>query len=67
MTIGDKSYYVGLEIERDREKKLIMIHQKNYLLRVVNRFNMNDAKGVSTPGKHGLHLDKSMESKTEEE
>lgn len=60
MTIGDGSYFVGLEIKKDREKKLIMIHQKNYLLRVVNRFNMNDAKRVSTPGEHGLQLDKSM-------
>lgn len=56
ITLGDMKTYVGIEIKRDRKLKQIKLTQKNYLLRVAKRFNMEDAKGISTPMEAGKHL-----------
>ncbi|KRZ81762.1 Retrovirus-related Pol polyprotein from transposon TNT 1-94 [Trichinella sp. T8] len=38
--VGDPSNFVGLEIYRDRSKRTIAIGQKNYIRRVLLKFNM---------------------------
>ena len=49
MTRSEVECYIGIEVIRDRESKKIKIHQKTYLKRVLERFNMLDCNPVSTP------------------
>lgn len=47
-TIGDSSVFVGMQIERDSERKSIFVHQSAYAKRVIDKFGMSNAKSVST-------------------
>lgn len=49
ITLGDASMFVGLQIERNRIEKLMRIHQRAYIMQIIERFGMNDAKTVSIP------------------
>ena len=40
---------LGMEISRDRKSRLLFLSQENYIKKVLHRFNMHDAKSVSTP------------------
>lgn len=43
------NYYLGLEIERDREKKIIRVHQSMYTKSILKRFKMDSANAISVP------------------
>ncbi|RVW67653.1 Retrovirus-related Pol polyprotein from transposon TNT 1-94 [Vitis vinifera] len=44
---------LGMEIERDRSKRVLRLSQKSYISKVLSRFEMNNVKTVSTPlGQH---------------
>ncbi|KRX60363.1 3-oxoacyl-[acyl-carrier-protein] synthase, mitochondrial, partial [Trichinella sp. T9] len=60
ITVGDPSNFVGLEIYRDRSKRTIAIGQKNYIRRVLLKFNMESCKSVATPGDPSIKLSKDM-------
>ena len=47
--LGECSYYLGMEIKRDRRNKTIRLSQKGYLAKVLADFNMQNAKPVTTP------------------
>jgi len=47
--LGEAKRILGIEIKRDRDKKLLLLYQEMYLKKVLNRFGMLDAKPVSTP------------------
>lgn len=49
ITIGDSSMFVGMQIERDRKRKSIFVHQSAYVKRVLNKFRMSDAKPGCIP------------------
>ena len=40
---------LDMEITRDRTSGLLFLSQRNYIKKVLHRFNMHDAKPVSTP------------------
>ena len=40
---------LGMEIRRDRDTKKLWLSQKGYVEKVLERFNMNNAKPVSKP------------------
>ena len=40
---------LGMKISRDRSKKLICLSQERYIEKVLERFNMKDAKSVTSP------------------
>ncbi|KRZ00412.1 Retrovirus-related Pol polyprotein from transposon TNT 1-94 [Trichinella zimbabwensis] len=44
ITVRDPSNFVGLEIYQDRSKRTIAIGQKNYIRRVLLKFNMENCK-----------------------
>lgn len=46
---SDAINFVGLQIHRNRENKTMLLHQKAYIKRVIERFKMTDAKAVSVP------------------
>lgn len=47
ITIGDCSSFVGMQISRDRESRSMFVHQEAYAKKVIERFGMSRAKGVS--------------------
>ncbi len=51
---GEASVVLGLEIRRDRSKKLLHLSQKRYTEKVLERFGMETSKPVATPMKGQL-------------
>ena len=47
--LGAAKKILGMEIKRDRNSRLLFLSQQNYIKKVLHRFNMHDAKSVSTP------------------
>ena len=47
--LGAAKKILGMEITRDRKSGLLFLSQQNYVKKVLQRFNMQDAKAVSTP------------------
>ena len=40
---------LGMEIRRDRDSKKLWLSQKGYVEKVLERFNIGNAKSISTP------------------
>ena len=49
ITEEDSNVFVGLQIQRDRERKRLMIHQSAYTRKIIEKFGMADAKTVNMP------------------
>lgn len=49
ITIGDSSVFVGLQIERNKSEKSLVIHQSAYVKKIIEKYRMIDAKVVSVP------------------
>jgi hypothetical protein len=47
--LGAAKKILGMEITRDRKVGLLFFSQHAYIEKVLQRFNMHDAKPVSTP------------------
>ena len=47
---------VGVQIERNRDERFIRLHQSEYALKILNKFNMIDANPVCTPADTSLDL-----------
>ncbi|KRX72276.1 Retrovirus-related Pol polyprotein from transposon TNT 1-94 [Trichinella sp. T6] len=67
ITLGDLSNFVGIEIYRDRSKRTIAIGQKNYIRRVLLKFNMESYKSVATPGDPSIKLPKDIAPSNDDE
>ena len=46
--LGEAKRILGMDIIRDRSKKVVFLTQQSYINRVLVRFGMNDAKQVQT-------------------
>jgi Reverse transcriptase (RNA-dependent DNA polymerase) len=46
---GEATLFLGIEIVRDRAKRLLWIHQKHYIQTAVTHFGLEDAKSVRIP------------------
>ena len=46
--MGPISFYLGLKIERNREKQTIKLSQPAYIDKVLNRFHFNKANTINT-------------------
>lgn len=49
ITEESSKFFAGMQIQRDRDKGAIFIHQSRYIERILARFGMIDAKPVRTP------------------
>ena len=58
--LGPANKILGMQIHRDRRDRKVWLSQKNYLLKVLRRFNMQDCKPISTPLSVGYKLSSSM-------
>jgi hypothetical protein len=47
--MGPLHYCLGITIEQDRENNCIWMHQEQYILQMIKKFRMAEAKPVSTP------------------
>ncbi|KAL6327669.1 hypothetical protein AAG906_022232 [Vitis piasezkii] len=58
---------LGMEIERDRSKRVLRLSQKSYISKVLSKFEMNNVKTVSTPLGQHFRLSITQAPKTHEE
>lgn len=65
--LGPAKQILGMEIARDRKSRKMWLSQEKYIERVLERFNMNHAKPVSTPLASQFNLSKRDCPKTEKE
>lgn len=54
--MGPISFYLGLKVVRDREKKTIMLSQPAYIDKVLEKFYLDKANTVNTPMKETIFL-----------
>ena len=54
--MGDLHYCLGISIVQDKENSIIYLHQNQYIENLIQRFNMKDAKNVSTPSDVNVRL-----------
>lgn len=65
--LGPAHMYLGMQISRDRVRRIISLDQQKYIRIVLKRFNMQDCNAVSTPMETGLKLTKRDDPATLEE
>lgn len=62
--LGDVSNFMGLEVNRDRNKNILTISQSKYANEILSRFDMADCKPRSIPIETNLDFDVNDESVT---
>ena len=65
--LGKAIYILGIEIIRDRKKKLLALSQASYIDKVLARFLMQDSKKGLLLTQHGIILSKEQFPKTPQE
>ena len=65
--LGEASYVLGIQIIRDRSKKLLALSQASYIDKVLARFSMQNSKKGLLPARHGIALSKEQCPKTPQE
>ena len=65
--LGAANQILGTKICKDRKNKKLTLSQVDYILKVLQRFSMENAKAVSTPLPGHLKLTNAMCPKTQEE
>ncbi|KAI5317681.1 hypothetical protein L3X38_037388 [Prunus dulcis] len=63
--LGEASYVLGIEISRNREKRVLGLSQKNYIEKVLQRFNMQGCGGTDMPISKAHNLSKEQALRTE--
>ncbi len=57
--MGDISIFLGNQIEIDRSKRTLFIHQSKYTYKIIRQYSKQDLYGVITPFELGIKLVKS--------
>ncbi|KAL5849218.1 hypothetical protein ACOSQ4_007231 [Xanthoceras sorbifolium] len=65
--LGAAKQILGMRIKRDTKSGTLLLSQAEYIKKVLSRFNIQDAKPVSTPLGIHFRLSKEQSPKTEEE
>ena len=65
--LGSTKRILGIEIERDRSKRVLRLSQKSYISKVLSRLEMNNVKTVSTPLRQHFQLSITQAPETHEE
>jgi hypothetical protein len=58
--MGAATYVLGIKITKNRNLKLLYLDQKNYLEKILKRFNIDKCKPLNIPISKGQYLSKSM-------
>ena len=62
LDMGPISFYLGLNVERDREKRTMKLSQPTYIDKVLSKFHLNKAHTATTPMKESSILQPRTES-----
>jgi hypothetical protein len=54
--LGEASYFLGMELSRDREAKRLYLHQGAYIKRMLQRFHMGECPPLRTPLPSGTRV-----------
>jgi hypothetical protein len=54
--LGEVHYCLGIQVERDRNKKRMRLHQSQYLTNLLKKFGMEECKPAATPVDQGTKL-----------
>lgn len=54
--LGEATYVLGIQIYRDRSRKLLALNQSTYIDKVLRSFNMHESKKGFLPMSHGVSL-----------
>jgi len=46
--LGSTDYFLGIKVNRDRQTRLVVLNQANYITNILTRFKMSDCHSVST-------------------
>lgn len=65
--LGPSTYLLGVEIIRDRAKRTLQLSQRQYIINILERFQMSDCNTVKTPMEPKSRLSVSMCPTTDEE
>ena len=65
--LGEASYILGIQIYRDRSKRMLDLSQSMYIEQIVKKFGMENSKRGLIPMRHGIILSRSMAPKTLED
>jgi hypothetical protein len=65
--LGPAKQILGVRIQRSRKDKKLFISQEQYIEKVLERFNMNNAKVVSSPLATHFKLSTKQSPSTDEE
>ena len=60
--MGRLHYCLGVNIEQDESNKCLWIHQKQYILKLIDKYGLSEAKTVSIPADNSAKLKKSEET-----
>jgi hypothetical protein len=58
--LGPQTWLLGVEIRRDRSKRILTLSQRQYILDLLKRFDLSDVNTVSTPMDPSVKLTTSM-------
>ncbi|GJR91241.1 retrovirus-related pol polyprotein from transposon TNT 1-94 [Tanacetum coccineum] len=65
--LGPANKILGMQIHRDRVSRKIWLSQKSYVKKILQRFNMQDCKPISTPFPTNVKLSSKMSPSSEKE
>ncbi|GJZ15626.1 retrovirus-related pol polyprotein from transposon TNT 1-94 [Tanacetum coccineum] len=65
--LGPANKILGMQIHQDRVSRKICLSQKSYVKKILQRFNMQDCKPVSTPFPTNVKLSSKMSPRSEKE
>jgi transposase InsO family protein len=65
--LGHTRFLLGVAIERDRPTRTLKLHQRQFILDLLNKFGMSDCKPVLTPLPPKLVLSHTMSPSTQED
>jgi hypothetical protein len=65
--MDEVAYILGVKIERDHSKKMLALSQEHYIIKVLEKFRMQDCKSIDTPIAKGKGLSLRMCPKTSDE
>ena len=66
ITVAQFDTFVGMQIARDREKKLLRVHQERYTKAILKRFRLEDVYHKSVPANPHVRLNKEMHPRKDE-
>ena len=54
--MGELHYCLGISIDQNKEERSIRIHQKQYILNMLEKYGLTEAKIVATPADLNVRL-----------